>query len=259
MAELPPQKLLGSFFVASLCLLDRTTLRAANSALRLQCGCRTRRPWSACTHLARPAMARPSASRPSLAGARLSCMPSVTPVTWQELLNAFLPPCCSMPAASASVWSADGALLALMSAGVVTVYDTATEEQVRLQTAHTGTQSGPLGMPIAHVEHTQVARLEVPGVMAAAFSPRGTYLATFQRTRPDAGNTEKNLKARPSASPADGCPAGMLKPNVVYAFDVEPAGPASCLSGLLAASGAALRGGAPLCGSCGTGARGSRR
>jgi len=41
-----------------------------------------------------------------------------------------------------------------------------------------------------------VARLEAPGVMAAAFSPRGTYLATFQRTRPEAGNTEKNLKAR---------------------------------------------------------------
>ena len=33
-------------------------------------------------------------------------------------------------------------------------------------------------------------------MMAAAFSPRGTYLATFQRTRPEAGNTEKNLKAR---------------------------------------------------------------
>ncbi len=47
----------------------------------------------------------------------------------------------------------------------------------------------------------QVARLEAPGVMAAAFSPRGTYLATFQRTRPEAVNTEKNLKARAGPGP----------------------------------------------------------
>lgn len=47
-------------------------------------------------------------------------------------------------------------------------------------------------------QNVQVARLEAPGVMAAAFSPLGTYLATFQRTRPEAGNTEKNLKVHPS-------------------------------------------------------------
>ena len=185
-------------------------------------------------------------------------MPFVYSLSQRELFIALLSPCCSMAAASASVWSADGALLALMSGGVVTVYDTNTEEQVRLQEAHTVTLSSTLGTPVAYVEHTQVAQLEVPGVMAAAFSPRGTYLATFQRTRPDAGNTEKNLKARISAPPA--MVALLACSNqMVHACNVEPAGPASCLSGLLAASGAALRGGAPLCGSCGTGARGSRR
>ena len=45
-----------------------------------------------------------------------------------------------------------------------------------------------------HRQDAQVARLEAPGVMAAAFSPLGTYLATFQRTRPEAGNAEKKLK-----------------------------------------------------------------
>jgi len=49
-------------------------------------------------------------------------------------------------------------------------------------------------------QNVQVARLEAPGVMAAAFSPLGTYLATFQRTRPEAGNTEKNLKVHPSGT-----------------------------------------------------------
>ena len=42
--------------------------------------------------------------------------------------NAFLS--CSMAAANASVWSADGVLLALMGSGFITVYDTNTEEQV---------------------------------------------------------------------------------------------------------------------------------
>lgn len=63
----------------------------------------------------------------------------------QDLLNALLSPCCSMAAANASVWSADGALLALMSAGVVTVYDTDTEEQVRMQNARSVTLPSALG------------------------------------------------------------------------------------------------------------------
>jgi hypothetical protein len=40
----------------------------------------------------------------------------------------------------------------------------------------------------------QVAFLDLPGVAAVAFSPKNTYLTTFQRPQPGAGNAEKNLK-----------------------------------------------------------------
>ncbi len=46
-----------------------------------------------------------------------------------------------MAAANASVWSADGGLLALLSAGVATVYDTATEEQARAAHARRGAKA----------------------------------------------------------------------------------------------------------------------
>ena len=97
--------------------------------------------------------------------------------------------------------------------------------------------------------------------MAAAFSPRGTYLATFQRTRPDAGNTEKNLKARrrgPSAERLQGWRSPRTH-KALCAWMTLLHGHRAVQSGLLAAFGAALRGHGPLCGSCGTGARGSRR
>ncbi len=48
-----------------------------------------------------------------------------------------------MAAANASVWSADGGLLALLSAGVATVYDTDTEEQARVAHARRGAQAPP--------------------------------------------------------------------------------------------------------------------
>lgn len=40
----------------------------------------------------------------------------------------------------------------------------------------------------------QVAHLDLPNIVAVAFSPKSTYLTTFQRPQPGAGNTEKNLK-----------------------------------------------------------------
>lgn len=42
--------------------------------------------------------------------------------------------------------------------------------------------------------YMQVAFLDLPGVAAVAFSPKNTYLTTFQRPQPGAGNAEKNLK-----------------------------------------------------------------
>lgn len=46
------------------------------------------------------------------------------------------------------------------------------------------------------VSKAQVAKLDLPNVVAVAFSPKSTYLTTFQRPQPSAGNTEKNLKVR---------------------------------------------------------------
>ena len=40
----------------------------------------------------------------------------------------------------------------------------------------------------------QVAVIDAPNPVAAAFSPRNTYLTIFQRLQPGAGNAEKNLK-----------------------------------------------------------------
>ncbi len=37
-------------------------------------------------------------------------------------------------------------------------------------------------------------RFELPGVVAAAFSPNATFLQTFQQPTKDAGNSAKNLK-----------------------------------------------------------------
>ena len=42
---------------------------------------------------------------------------------------------------------------------------------------------------------TQEAKLEAPGIHAVAFSPKGTFLITFQRPSKEAGNADKNLKA----------------------------------------------------------------
>ena len=42
----------------------------------------------------------------------------------------------------------------------------------------------------------QVAHVDLPNVVAVAFSPKSTYLTTYQRPQPGAGNTEKNLKVR---------------------------------------------------------------
>ena len=40
----------------------------------------------------------------------------------------------------------------------------------------------------------QAAPLNLPNIVAIAFSPKNTYLTTFQRPQPGAGNAEKNLK-----------------------------------------------------------------
>ena len=40
----------------------------------------------------------------------------------------------------------------------------------------------------------QVAVIDAPNPVAAAFSPKNTYLTVFQRPQPGAGNAEKNLK-----------------------------------------------------------------
>ena len=40
----------------------------------------------------------------------------------------------------------------------------------------------------------QVASLELPNLTAVAFSPKATYLTTFQRLQPGTGSAEKNLK-----------------------------------------------------------------
>ncbi len=40
----------------------------------------------------------------------------------------------------------------------------------------------------------QAALLNLPNIVAIAFSPKNTYLTTFQRPQPGAGNAEKNLK-----------------------------------------------------------------
>jgi uncharacterized protein with WD repeat len=48
------------------------------------------------------------------------------------------------------------------------------------------------------VGRAELRRLAAPGVIAASFSPRGTYLVTFQRPASKAaeGAAEPNLKAR---------------------------------------------------------------
>lgn len=40
----------------------------------------------------------------------------------------------------------------------------------------------------------QSKTIELPNVVAVAFSSSGTYLQTFQRPQKDAGNAEKNLR-----------------------------------------------------------------
>lgn len=40
------------------------------------------------------------------------------------------------------------------------------------------------------------AKLDIPELHAVAFSPKSTYLITFQRPNKEAGNADKNLKVR---------------------------------------------------------------
>ena len=106
--------------------------------------------------------------------------------------------------ANSIVWSTDGALLAVIAPHGVDIREGEKLEQVQPDT------SLLQGLPcIAASFHgarllsciateiccsMQVAHLDLPNVVAVAFSPKSTYLTTFQRPQPAAGNTEKNLK-----------------------------------------------------------------
>ncbi|KAK9918766.1 hypothetical protein WJX75_006714 [Coccomyxa subellipsoidea] len=72
-----------------------------------------------------------------------------------------------VPAGSIS-WSQDGAYLGAISPNKVTIYDGKNQQQV--------------------------AALDLPSVVAVSFSPKNTYLNTFQRPPQGSGNAEKNLK-----------------------------------------------------------------
>ena len=50
------------------------------------------------------------------------------------------------------------------------------------------------GINIDGADVGQAALLNLPNIVAIAFSPKNTYLITFQRPQPGAGNAEKNLK-----------------------------------------------------------------
>ena len=65
--------------------------------------------------------------------------------------------------------------------------------------------------PLRAASNVQVAQLDLSNVVAVAFSPKSTYLTTFQRPQPSAGNTEKNLKvlSPPAEMPPRQC-GGLL-------------------------------------------------
>lgn len=56
----------------------------------------------------------------------------------------------------------------------------------------------PEGVSILDAKsRAEVVRLPVPGVLAVAFSPKGTYLTTYQKpVKAEGGGIEKNLKVR---------------------------------------------------------------
>ncbi|BDA46939.1 Eukaryotic translation initiation factor 2A [Coccomyxa sp. Obi] len=91
----------------------------------------------------------------------VSLAPSNGPLTLQTTKISRVP-------AGSIVWSHEGVFLAAISPNLVTIYDGNTKEQV--------------------------AALELPMVVAVCFSPKNTYLTTFQRPPPGSGNAEKNLK-----------------------------------------------------------------
>ena len=124
--------------------------------------------------------------------------------------------------ANSIVWSTDGALLAVIAPHGVDIREGEKLEQVQPDTSSLSKfalhcclpSCGARLLPCIAIEiccNMQVAHLDLPNVVAVAFSPKSTYLTTFQRPQPAAGNTEKNLKVpspRCTATPTTaGCPA----------------------------------------------------